>query len=120
MPAGCCGDAALATLKDFRNAMADACVCPAAPQALVMDLEGWATSSMHLRVVPQLTPACLHCSIDWDLTPRPLQMQALVTEFEGWASVDKNPDMQFDWDDLAGDAKRREAVSPASLSDGLG
>lgn len=33
----------------------------------------------------------------------------MVTEFEGWASVDKDPAMVFDWDDLAGDAKRREA-----------
>lgn len=33
----------------------------------------------------------------------------LVTEFEGWASVDADPTMKFDWDDLAGDAKRREA-----------
>ena len=31
-----------------------------------------------------------------------------MTEFEGWASVDKDPNMQFDWDDLAGDARRRE------------
>lgn len=35
--------------------------------------------------------------------------QTLVTEFEGWASVDADPTMKFDWDDLAGDARRREA-----------
>ncbi len=32
-----------------------------------------------------------------------------MTEFEGWASVEGDKELAFDWDDAAGDAKRREA-----------
>ena len=36
-------------------------------------------------------------------------LQVLVTEFEGWASVEGDKELAFDWDDAAGDTKRREA-----------
>ena len=36
-------------------------------------------------------------------------VQVLVTEFEGWASVEGDKELAFDWDDLAGDLKRRQA-----------
>ena len=32
-----------------------------------------------------------------------------MTEFEGWASVEGNKELAFDWDDAAGDLKRRQA-----------
>lgn len=35
--------------------------------------------------------------------------EILVTEFEGWASVKSRADMQFDWDDAIGNARRRAA-----------
>ena len=33
----------------------------------------------------------------------------LVTRFESWASVKNRSDMQFDWDDAIGNARRRAA-----------
>ena len=35
--------------------------------------------------------------------------EILVSEFEGWASVKSRADMQFDWDDAIGNARRRAA-----------
>ena len=35
--------------------------------------------------------------------------EVLVSEFEGWASVKSRADMQFDWDDAIGNARRRAA-----------
>lgn len=32
-------------------------------------------------------------------------IEGLVTEFEGWASVESRADMQFDWDDVIGNAR---------------
>ena len=32
-----------------------------------------------------------------------------MTEFEGWASVEGDKELAFDWDDTAGDLKRRQA-----------
>ena len=33
-----------------------------------------------------------------------------VAEFQGWASVAADAEFQFDWDDAAGDARRRAAA----------
>ena len=35
--------------------------------------------------------------------------EVLVTNFEGWGSVKARDDMQFDWDDAMGNARRRAA-----------
>lgn len=35
--------------------------------------------------------------------------EILVTEFEGWASVKSRGELQFDWDDAIGNARRRAA-----------
>ncbi len=37
-----------------------------------------------------------------------LAVQVLVTEFEGWASVEGDKELAFDWDDTAGEIKRRQ------------
>lgn len=35
--------------------------------------------------------------------------EVLMTEFESWASVKSRAEMQFDWDDAIGNARRRAA-----------
>ncbi|KAK9816841.1 hypothetical protein WJX72_005809 [[Myrmecia] bisecta] len=37
------------------------------------------------------------------------KLETLVAEFDGWASVRDNSEMAFDWDDAAGNSKRRLA-----------
>ena len=37
------------------------------------------------------------------------RMETLISSFEGWASVKERSEMQFDWDDAIGNARRRAA-----------
>ena len=39
----------------------------------------------------------------------PTRRQTLIHDFQSWASVRGNANLQFDWDDAAGDAARRAA-----------
>jgi len=41
--------------------------------------------------------------------PNTGKTETLVHNFEDWRSVRESSDLQFDWDDVAGNAARREA-----------
>jgi len=53
-------------------------------------------------------PAVLR-SLCTQIVPNSGKTETLIHEFESWASVNNDESLMFDWDDIAGNAARREA-----------